>query len=204
MLTDVKFNTQIKRLKNTFGEKNFSTERQAIIYKEMQRLTDNQFSLVVDRLIWTCKSTPLKDEFAAAVEDVLEKERREERARIGIEMAKHSIDPFADLLDLAEAPSPIKCYSCYDTGLLIATSRKTRNEKWFRCRCAAGLARHPSEGPIFKGKLLEERQESPFNREEYIEKMNKIHLKWKEAESERQKAGTKFPTFRLAYPRGSG
>lgn len=200
MLSDNCFASQISRLVETYGEKNFPQPRVNLLRKEMNHLSDEQFDKVVGYVIFNKYRIPSGDDFYKAVDYVKKQTLAEEnRAKVHVR-----VDPFADIADEMEyVHTEIQCEHCFDTGTITAISRKTRNDYLFRCFCEVGERRPEIDGPIFKkdffkSYLLPKPQSSP-SKEELKQLMVESEVKWRQAQIDRVKSGFSGPTFSLRY-----
>jgi hypothetical protein len=69
------FNLQMKRMRETFGEKAYGAERTKIIHDTFERLPDGIFRYAVDELIMSCRVTPLQSEIADVVSRIAAQRR---------------------------------------------------------------------------------------------------------------------------------
>ena len=160
------FDTEMIRLKNTFGEKNYSEERMRIIFKETQFIDFAFFRSCVDELIGSSKFTPLLPEFREIATKFREiKERQKDQAKQhrydnsdGLNAEESSMilkkiiargnnlisdkewEEWKALIRSSYKFQTLLCKRCEDSGLIYESS-ETGGEYVFRCTCKKGTSR---------------------------------------------------------------
>jgi hypothetical protein len=72
-MNDYLFDTQIERLKETFGDRFYSDSRKALIWSFVKDMTDNWLQSLVNKFLSSAKNPPLPIEFQDAVRSEREK-----------------------------------------------------------------------------------------------------------------------------------
>lgn len=130
------FESQIERLKNTFGDRPFADERIKLILTAVKGMSGEWFRYLTDAMIISrsTSNAPLPKDFAEAVSDELQQYREEKR--------KDSVTAWEDL--------NYKCDYCRDTGVYLCTSNAQAGLWAFRCHCEKGLSDPRKQIPYYK------------------------------------------------------
>lgn len=122
-MTQVEFDTQVKRLVDTYGEKAFPAERVRIMWGHVSGYDRDWFRRLCDKLIASCRQAPVYADYA---EDV-----NHERDRIWTAQ-KHS-RKVVEMRDWA-------CSTCHGLGAVLARKIDGGAAYAFKCSCGAGKA----------------------------------------------------------------
>jgi hypothetical protein len=177
-MNSVCFYSQIKRLSNTFGERNFPEEKVNVIWKYVEDLKDSWFSSLCDKYIGTLRHAPLPADFLeeASIEkkknlshsfadkphpiesSIFSEAERSEMFQVMKDVCSKKISP-SDARKYASAIQRvidqrlnIRCKLCHDTGQLFALRRGVCGTYAFRCQCDIGLKREGNH-PIWQDGL---------------------------------------------------
>jgi hypothetical protein len=85
------FDQQVNRLKDCFGDRNYSDERMKVIWKEVGTLSSYWLSSVIDQFIGECRQAPLMPEFREQIAKERERLHRIEKD-VHAEEAKEFFD----------------------------------------------------------------------------------------------------------------
>lgn len=111
------FQSQMARLRETYGAKIYGAGREELILKTARDLADHAFERIVSHFIANARQAPLPKDFQDAA-------RSEWRGRtIGPEGAQ----------------APIECRWCNDGGVVEVTHKGSGKEYFMRCGCEAHL-----------------------------------------------------------------
>jgi len=79
------FETQLRRMKETWGERHYPAERGGILWRAFQNVYDDDFEEAVDQLIANSRMAPMLDGLAKAVDEAkVRRNQRNLRSGIGI------------------------------------------------------------------------------------------------------------------------
>lgn len=142
------FRKNILRLKDVFGEKYYSNERETILFNSMHGIQGHELTQAVDYMIANSKSHPLLNDFNKAITIIRERNVMHDK------IADRSIinNPGQNTKPIK---SEIRCKFCEDSGLIYATSKENGNEYCFKCFCSEGTNRyHGYNYPVWQRKFL--------------------------------------------------
>jgi len=113
MMDKQQFYKQIVRLIDAYGEKHYSKERLKVLYAKYNHLTEIQFSDIVDKLLFECKTAPLGKEIEKHINTM-------PRTKVNKKFS-------------------VTCSFCQGTGSVSLVLRTNPLEKkCFRCSCSLG------------------------------------------------------------------
>ncbi len=165
------FASQIDRLSNTFGKRNFSDERISMIWESVKDLSNPQLKSLVDVFVSSSRQYPTPDDFARVIReknyDQTKNEKKEEyiKGNLDVKSVTNGMQLLGKILDqqfsahqvnelIKELPSSkVDCNLCKDEGEIFATRKDNSNNWVFKCYCAAGM-RNQNAWPVFKRELL--------------------------------------------------
>lgn len=116
LLTQYQFNIQIERLSSVFGEKAFSEQRLALIWRHVERLSYSEFLKIIENFLGSFRYAPLPNDFKDAAASEM---RANPRKAIEV----HVWTP--------------NCFECDDAGVIVVYP-EPEIESLMRCLCDKG------------------------------------------------------------------
>lgn len=126
------FTIQVDRLKDTFGDKAYSSERVKLLWDGVKYHPLDLFHRVVDQLILSHRQPPM-------ISDI--------RECLAIERERCSPESKITETDWDQAAH---CDLCSDSGVFLCVQESTRCESAFRCQCRAGETKVSKSVPQYK------------------------------------------------------
>lgn len=125
-MTLLEFETEMQPIIKVFHERNYPTERKAMIFKALSPLTAGQFKSVVNHLTSTARMAPMPSDFKEACSGFFAGIANENRAKIDAQISNLPL-----------------CEDCGNEGMIMMHSNCPMKYKYaFKCGCKAGLLRN--------------------------------------------------------------
>ncbi len=125
---------QMNRLVSQFGKGAYSTERSAVIWREVQHQSPEWWERTVNKFLGECRQAPLLPE----IREALSRDR---------ERGQSNVVPIGSAWT---APYVAKCDFCFDIGVYICRSKLRPGDWAFRCHCSKGTSDPRKAIPQFK------------------------------------------------------
>lgn len=121
-ITEGQFDIQMQRIYQTFGEKNYSSQRMALIWQVAKQVSYQDFEKICNHLLATFRYAPLPKDFADAV-------TAEARGKNFEDIGRYSDQVRINI-------NQIDCASCNDVGVVKVDYRDGGGTTLMRCLCA--------------------------------------------------------------------
>lgn len=136
------FMTQIKRLKDTYGDRLYTSERIESLWKLLKDWEVYWLANAITHFIDTERQAPLIPEFKGAIK--FEQERHAEKTRMQLQQLEDDL-----------SPNENACIYCGDSGVLMCIHEKKTGFWAFKCDCSFGKS-DPRSFPVLKTGHLEQ------------------------------------------------